>query len=741
MDTLVALGTLSAFFYSTLVLLTTKGAHHHIPGLTFAFTDHLHYDMVALIITFLLTGRWLEATAKGRASQAIRALATLGATQARLLDPSAPDGPETLVPVAALAPGDLLLVRPGDKIPVDGVVVDGESAVDESMLTGESVPVDKEVGSSVTGATLNRHGVLRMQATAVGADTAYAQLVTLVERAQGSKAPVQRVADRVASVFVPVIIALAVLTAAAWAIAGQPDKSLLAAVAVLIVACPCALGLATPVAIMVATGEGASHGILIKGGEILERSHQIDTVVLDKTGTITSGQMTVVDTWAEPGEDAERVLERAAAVEAGSEHPIGMAIVTAARDRELPVPSAARFEALAGHGARAEVQQTKVWVGRSRALIGAGFASSETVDSVLHAWESRGRTAVAVAWDARIRGVVGLADTVRPEAKSTVAQLRSMGVDIALLTGDNRATADAVAAQIGIRHVLAEVPPDQKVAEVTRLQSLGHKVAMVGDGINDAAALTQADIGIAMGTGTEVAIESADITLLRSNLAGVPTSLRLSRETFTVIRQNLGWAFGYNATAVPLAAIGLLNPVTAGAAMGLSSVAVVSNSLRLRRFKTSAPTSARSKRAATRRARRRRVRRFPVFAWIVPALVLGALVLAVQVFSTSPQPPVSTLSLGHGQDLDAWIDTTQPGPNNVHLTFLQGGQELPVSSVSATAVTPSGQSETLGPARLSPGHFEASTQFSAGTWAFRIHGSTSSGSHSTFTAEFTRVIQ
>ncbi len=741
MDTLVALGTLSAFFYSTLVLVATKGAHHGIPGLAFSFSDHLHYDMVALIITFLLTGRWLEASARGRASQAIRALATLGATQARLLDVDHPDAPERLVPVASVQVGDLLLVRPGDKVPVDGVIVGGESAVDESMLTGESLPVDKEVGSSVTGATLNRQGVLRMEATAVGADTAYAQLVNLVERAQGSKAPVQRIADQVASVFVPVIIALAALTAAGWAIAGQPDRSLLAAVAVLIVACPCALGLATPVAIMVATGEGAKLGILIKGGEILERSHEIDTVVLDKTGTVTAGQMTVVDTWAEPGEDPQRVLQQAAAVEAGSEHPIGQAIVRAALAGQLPVPPAEHFEALAGHGAHADVASTPVWVGRSRTLLSVGFASNRALDEVLEGWEGQGRTAVAVGWDGQLRGAVALADTVRPEAKATVRQLRGMGIDVALLTGDNQATAEAVAAQIGVRQVLAEVPPDRKVAEITRLQSLGHRVAMVGDGINDAAALAQADIGIAMGTGTEVAIESADVTLLRSDLGGVPTSLRLARDTFTIIRENLGWAFGYNVTAVPLAASGLLNPVAAGAAMGLSSVAVVSNSLRLKRFRASVPATPRSRRAARRRARRRRGSRIPILAWLLPAALLGGAVLGVQLFASSLAPPVSTLALGHGRDLDAWIDTTKAGPNTVHFSFLQSGSDLPIERVSAVAVTPRGQTEILVPTRLGTGHYSAGIRLTSGTWVFRVHATVTPNPDSAVSTQFSRTIQ
>ena len=449
--------------------------------------------------------------------------------------------------------------------------------------------------------------------------------------------------------------------------------------------------------------------------------------------------MTVVDTWADAGEDPAHVLGQAAAVEAGSEHPIGQAIVTAATEGQLRVPSASHFEALAGHGARAEVARTQVWVGRRGALVDAGFGSNETLDDVLGSWEGQGRTAVGVGWDGRLRGAVALADTVRPEAKATVRELRGMGIDVALLTGDNRATAEAVAAQIGIRQVLAEVPPDQKVAEITRLQSLGHKVAMVGDGINDAAALAQADIGIAMGTGTEVAIESADITLLRSNLEGVPTSLRLARETFTIIRQNLGWAFGYNATAVPLAAVGLLNPVAAGAAMGLSSVAVVSNSLRLRRFRTTKPATPRSRRAARRRARRRRGSRFPVLAWILPAAILGGAVLGVQLFANSLQPPVSTLPLGHGRDLDAWIDSTKPGPNNVHLSYLQSGQELPIYSVSAVAITPQGQTEKLVPTRLTPGHFEAGIRFTTGKWEFRVRSVTSKSSPPV-TAEFSRVI-
>ncbi len=612
MDTLVAIGTLSAFGLSAVELVFDTGHHR----------GHLHFDMAALIVAFLVLGRWLEARAKGRATRAIARLAALGAHEASLLDPAHPDG-EHRVPVSRVRVGDLVRVRPGEKVPVDGVVVEGSSAVDQSMLTGESVPVDKGPGDEVAGATVNRQGVLTVRATAVGADTALARIVRLVAEAQGSKAPVQRLADRVAGVFVPVVLGLAAVTFAAWALAaGRPLDGLLAAIAVLIVACPCALGLATPMAVMVGTGRGASLGILVKGGEALERAKSIDTVVFDKTGTLTRGEMALVDVVGGP-----EVLARAAAAEVGSEHPVGRAIVAGARARGIDVGAATvtGFEALAGHGVRAEVDGCQVVVG-TRRLVGPSPSLEEAADRQ----EAEGRTVVFVGWDGEARGALALADTVRPGAREAIAALTAMGIEVALVTGDNPRTAAAVAGQVGIDRVMAGVLPGGKADEVGRLQAEGRVVAMVGDGVNDAPALARADAGIAIGTGTDVARETSTITLLSADLAGVATAIRLARATYGTILQNLGWAFGYNLVAIPLAALGVLDPAVAAAAMGMSSVTVVGNSLRLYRFGAggaSAPA------AAGRR------RRGVALAWIVPAVALVAVALAVRPGGNHPPPP------------------------------------------------------------------------------------------------------
>jgi copper-transporting P-type ATPase V len=565
MDTLIAIGTLAAFGYSTVELV--RGGHD------------LYFEAAAMIVAFLALGRWFEARAKRRAGSALRALLALGAKQARLvLD----DGREVLVDAARVAVGDLVRVRPGEKVPVDGEVVDGGSAVDESMLTGESVPVEKLAGDRVAGATLNTSGVLTVRATAVGADTALSQIVRMVEDAQAGKADVQRLADRISGVFVPAVLALALGTFLVWALVlGAPTQGLVAAVAVLIIACPCALGLATPTAIMVGTGRGADLGILIRSVEALERTRRITTVVLDKTGTLTTGEMALTDVVAADGEDEEEVLRRAGAVEASSEHPIGAAVAAAAR-RRGPLPRVDGFSARAGAGVRGVVEGEEVLVGRPTALGGATMRDElrRTLDELQQA----GRTAVVVAWGGRARGVLGVADALREEAPAVVSRLRSMGLEVAMLTGDNARTARAIAARAGIDRVLAEVLPGDKRAEVERLQAEGRVVAMVGDGVNDAPALVQADLGIAIGTGTDVAIESSDLTLLRGDLGGVPTAIDLARRTYRTILQNLFWAFAYNTAALPLAALGLLNPVIAGAAMAFSSVSVVGNSLRLRRF-------------------------------------------------------------------------------------------------------------------------------------------------------------
>ena len=571
MDTLIAVGTLAAFSFSAYQVVF--GPSH---------SDH-YLDTSALIIAFLLLGRYFEARAKGRASSAIRSLLELGTKEARVLV----DGEERMVPVDRVQVGDRLRVRPGEKVPVDGEVVEGRSAVDESMLTGESVPVDKKPGDTVAGATVNAQGALTIRATAVGADTALAQIVRLVEEAQGTKAPVQRLADRISGIFVPAVLVLAAATFAGWLVAGDPGDGLVAAVAVLIIACPCALGLATPTAIMVGTGRGASMGVLIKGGEVLERSKRVDTVVFDKTGTLTRGEMALTDVMVAAGEDEHTVLSRAGAVEAASEHPVGRAVVDASRERLGSAPAATEFEAVAGHGVRAAVDSIVVHVGRHKLMHEARLMGCTELDEQAERLEGEGKTAIFVGWDGRVRGVLAVADTLKPDAPAAVAELKAMGIDVVMITGDNRRTAERIAGDVGIDRVLAEVLPADKVDEVRRLQDEGRVVAMVGDGINDAPALVQADLGIAIGTGTDVAIESSDITLLSGDLQGVAIAIRLSRRTFRTILQNLGWAFGYNVAALPLAVVGALNPIIAGAAMAFSSVSVVTNSLRLYRFRKS----------------------------------------------------------------------------------------------------------------------------------------------------------
>ncbi len=566
MDTLIGIGTLAAYGYSAVALVAG---------------GFLYFEVAAAIVALLALGRYFEARARSRAGHALRALLELGAKQARVVR----DGQELMVDIDQVQVGDLLRVRPGEKIPTDGEVVDGASSVDESMLTGESIPVDRQPGDRVAGATVNTSGVLTVRATAVGADTALAQIVRLVQDAQRGKAPVQRLADRISAVFVPVVIVIAMLTFAWWAVvAGDPLAGLTTAVAVLIIACPCALGLATPIAIMVGTGRGAELGVLIRQIETLERTRHITTVVFDKTGTLTQGRMAVTDVVVEQGMDEADLMRRAGAVEADSEHPIGQAIATAARERAGDLPAVTAFEARAGEGVRADVEGTTVWVGRRSLLTSQSLELTDDLESRAVDLEEAGRTAVFVAWDGRVRGVLAVADQLKDDAAEVVARLRSMGLTVAMLTGDNRRTATAIAAQVGIDRVLAEVHPSDKQGEIERLQQAGEVVAMVGDGVNDAPALVQADLGIAIGTGTDVAIESSDLTLMRGDLPGVPLAILLSRRTYRIILQNLGWAFGYNVAAIPLAAVGLLNPMIAGAAMAFSSVSVVLNALRLRRF-------------------------------------------------------------------------------------------------------------------------------------------------------------
>lgn len=567
MDTLVALGTLSAFTFSTVQLLTG--------GM------ELYFEAAVVIMFFITLGRFFEARAKGRAGTALRALAEMGAKEARLVR----DGVEEMVPVGSLQVGDVVKVRPGEKVPVDGEVVVGTSAVDESMLTGESVPVDKGVGDTVAGATVNTSGVLTVRATAVGSATALARIVKLVEDAQTGKSAVQRLADRISAVFVPVVVTIAVATFAGWALfGGGVGDGVYAAVAVVIIACPCALGLATPMAIMVGTGRGAQLGILIKSIEVLERTRRITTVVFDKTGTLTNGTMSVTDVVATDGTTGDELLAAAGAVEADSEHPIGRAIADAAHAAHGVPEPVSGFESIAGHGIRADVAGTTVWVGRRELADRASLTLPLELDVAARRFEDAGRTAVFAGWDGEVRGVIAVADTVKDSATDTVRRLHDLDLDIVMITGDNERTARSIADAVGIDRVIAEVFPQDKQREVEGLQEAGAVVAMVGDGVNDAPALVQADLGIAIGTGTDVAIESSDLTLMRGDVDGVVTAIELSRRTYRTIVQNLFWAFGYNTIAIPLAVSGLLSPLIAGAAMAFSSVSVVLNSLRLRRF-------------------------------------------------------------------------------------------------------------------------------------------------------------
>ncbi|MEU5945804.1 heavy metal translocating P-type ATPase [Micromonospora sp. NPDC047465] len=589
MDTLISMGTLAAFAWSLWALFFgTAGT----PGMTHPFSldigpsdgaGNIYLEAAAGVTTFILAGRYFEARSKRRAGAALRALLELGAKDVAVLR----DGVETRVPVAELTVGDRFVVRPGEKIATDGVVEEGASAVDASMLTGESVPVEVSPGDAVVGATVNAGGRLVVRATRVGADTQLAQMAKLVEQAQTGKAAVQRLADRISGVFVPIVIALAAGTLGWWIGAGAGlTAAFTAAVAVLIIACPCALGLATPTALLVGTGRGAQLGILIKGPEVLESTRRIDTVVLDKTGTVTTGQMTLVDAIAVDGQDSDELVRLAGAVEAASEHPIAQAIARAATEQHGTLPQVSDFGNLEGLGVRGTVDGHDMLVGRLRLLSEQGWQVPVDIERATAAAEAAGRTAIVVGWDGTARGVLAVADVVKPTSKEAIAKLRALGMTPVLLTGDNTTVARTVAAEVGIDQVIAEVLPADKVDAVKRLQAEGKVVAMVGDGVNDAAALAQADLGLAMGTGTDVAIEASDLTLVRGDLMAAVDAIRLSRRTLRTIKSNLFWAFAYNVAALPLAAAGLLNPMIAGAAMAFSSVFVVANSLRLRRFTT-----------------------------------------------------------------------------------------------------------------------------------------------------------
>jgi len=566
MDTLVSLGTLAAWAWSTIVLLA-------------GVREDTYFETAAVITALILLGRFFEAAARRRSRAAITALLRLGAKEARVLR----GGVETLVPIEQVRVGDLFVVRPGEKVATDGVVVDGVSAVDQSMLTGEPLPVEVGPGAEVAGATINTSGRLVVRATKVGADTALAQIGRLVEQAQAGKAPVQRLADRVSAIFVPIVIVVALATLAGWLVAGAAaSAAFTAAVAVLIIACPCAMGLATPTALLVGAGRGAQLGILIKGPEVLERTRRVSAIVLDKTGTVTEGRLRLVD--ALPIETSrEELLRLAAAAESGSEHPLAQAIATAAAEP----PPAAGFRSHAGLGVEALVEGRLVLVGRPSFLAERGVQLGAGARARAERAEEAGHTVVAVAWDGELHGVLVLADTLKPSSRQAVAELRRLGLEPVLLTGDNERAARAVAASLGIEEVRSGVLPAGKAAEVERLQRQGKTVAMVGDGVNDAPALAQADLGLAIGTGTDVAIEASDLTLVSGDLRAAADAIRLARRTLATIKANLFWAFAYNVAAIPLAAAGLLNPMIAAAAMAASSIFVVTNSLRLRRFRSS----------------------------------------------------------------------------------------------------------------------------------------------------------
>ena len=581
MDSLIAIGTSAAVLYS--IYSTYK-----ISAGDFIYVDDLYFETAGVIITLILLGKSLEAVTKGRTSEAIKKLMGLAPKTAIVIH----EGNEIEIPIEEVEVGDVILVRPGDKIPVDGEVIEGHTSVDESMLTGESIPVDKKAGDKVIGASINKHGSIKFRATKVGSDTALAQIIKLVEDAQGSKAPIAQMADIVSGYFVPIVTVIAIVSALAWYLSGESAVfSLTIFIAVLVIACPCALGLATPTAIMVGTGKGAENGILIKGGEALESTHKINTIVFDKTGTITEGKPEVTDIITSGDIDKGRLLQIAASAEKGSEHPLGEAIVRGAAKEGLELIKVDNFMAIPGHGIEVQIEGANILLGNRKLMVERGIELSQ-LESESDRLASEGKTPMYIAVEDKLAGIIAVADVVKESSAKAIKKLRGMGIQVVMITGDNRRTAAAIAKQVGIDRVLAEVLPHDKANEVKKLQAEGKKVAMVGDGINDAPALAQADIGIAIGSGTDVAMESADIVLMRSDLMDVPTAIQLSKSTIRNIKQNLFWAFGYNVAGIPLAA-GLLyafggpklNPMFAAAAMSLSSVSVLLNALRLKTFK------------------------------------------------------------------------------------------------------------------------------------------------------------
>ena len=567
MDVLVSMGTSAAYFYS--VYNVIAGVHEY------------YFEASAMIITLILLGKTFEAVAKGKTSEAIKKLMGLQPKIARVIK----DGVEMDIPIEKVEIGDIIVVRPGEKIPVDGVIVEGNSSIDESMITGESIPIDKAVGDEVIGATINKFGSFKFQATKIGKDTVLSQIVKLVEDAQGSKAPVQRLADKISGIFVPVVVAIAVITFLGfYLVKGSFNIGLINAVAVLVIACPCALGLATPTAIMVGTGKGAENGILIKSGEHLERAHKMDTIVFDKTGTITKGEPEVTDIVVFNEIDRNEILRIGASVEKTSEHPLGQAIVKKGEEELLKITEPEKFMAVPGKGLKATFEGKEVLIG-NRKLMTESNVSIEEGEKELLKLEEEGKTAMLISLDNKLSGIIAVADQIKETSKKAIEELKSMGLDVYMITGDNERTAKAIANQVGITNVLAEVLPENKAEVVDKIKSEGKHVGMVGDGINDAPALAAADVGFAIGTGTDVAMEAADITLMRGELTGVVTAMKLSHRTMRTIKQNLFWAFFYNSVGIPFAALGFLNPMIAGAAMAFSSVSVVTNSLRLKNFK------------------------------------------------------------------------------------------------------------------------------------------------------------